>query len=231
MNNISWMKRWWNQLTCLWWSNGLGIYLYLVAILDSRCGWGIQRGTFPNSKNFYPPPHTISVHGLRHLAFEHLALEDPEPFVHLGPRSFGPFCFPFKMQSDLTVIATGISILLQYLNHTLEPNDIPPISHTVLWPGVNGPFYVWDLLCKPNGVWVWLAPKWGNTLRRSQQDKSAGATMLQHEGWLPVGHKWQASKVLTWFALVRLLSQGRALAGRVPWCKEGLTNQPHWTTS
>ena len=29
----------------------------------------------------------------------------------------------FPMQSDLTVIATGISILLQYLNHTLEPND------------------------------------------------------------------------------------------------------------
>ena len=27
------------------------------------------------------------------------------------------------MQSDLTVIATGISILLQYLNHTLEPTD------------------------------------------------------------------------------------------------------------
>ena len=84
MNNISWMKRWWNQLTCLWWSNVLGIYLYLVAILDSRCGWGIQRGTFPNIKNSYPPPHTISVHGLRHLAFEHLALYDPEPFCPLG---------------------------------------------------------------------------------------------------------------------------------------------------
>ena len=33
------------------------------------------------------------------------------------------FVFLFQMQSDLTVIATGISILLQYLNHTLEPND------------------------------------------------------------------------------------------------------------
>ena len=47
----------------------------------------------------------------------------PNRFVHLGPWSLGPFVFPFKMQSDLTVIATGISILLQYLNHTLEPNE------------------------------------------------------------------------------------------------------------
>ena len=47
----------------------------------------------------------------------------PNRFVQLGPWSLGPFRFSVQMQSDLTVIATGISILLQYLNHTLEPNE------------------------------------------------------------------------------------------------------------
>ena len=80
----------------------------------------------PIARTFTRPPHTISVHGLRHLAFEHLALHDPEPFCPLGtPVNWTiSFCLaPFQMQSDLTVIATGISILLQYLNHTLEPNE------------------------------------------------------------------------------------------------------------
>ena len=87
---------------------------------------GNTKGYIPQYQNFYPPPHTISVHGLRHLAFEHLALHDPEPFCPLGtPVNWTILfrLFPFQMQSDLTVIATGISILLQYLNHTLEPNE------------------------------------------------------------------------------------------------------------
>ena len=41
--------------------------------------------------------------------------DDPEPFCPLGtPVTWTISFFSFKMQSDLTVIATGISILLQY---------------------------------------------------------------------------------------------------------------------
>ena len=43
-------------------------------------------------------------------------------------------------------------IHLVYIIICITQTVYPPISHTVLWPGVNGPFYVWDLLCKPNGV-------------------------------------------------------------------------------
>ena len=53
-------------------------------------------------------------------------------------------CFKFWVLV-VVVYIHGIYTLGIY-NYCITQTVYPPISHTVLWPGVNGPFYVWGFV-------------------------------------------------------------------------------------
>ena len=57
------------------------------------------------------------------------------------------FCCDVSSFGVLVVVVYihGIYTLGIY-NYCITQTVYPPISHTVLWPGVNGPFYVWGFV-------------------------------------------------------------------------------------
>ena len=121
LNNISWIKHRHVKCHCM----NMGSIYYLVAILVSRCGRGIQRGAFPINTEISPaPPHHVNwTFGKWPFVSTWLSAIPNRPYGTLVIWTFPFPNFQVSMQSDLTMLATGISILLQYLNNSLEQTE------------------------------------------------------------------------------------------------------------
>jgi len=99
--------------------------LYFVAILDSRCGRGNTKGYIPHYQSFSPaPPHHNESWQLATWSTWLLVILNRfrPPGTLVIWTAFSIRVFP-NMQSDLTLLAAGISILLQYLNSSMEQSD------------------------------------------------------------------------------------------------------------